>query len=390
MSFPKKPALALLGLVIVGVGLTACASNSGPGAGDGGTDGTVPGIDGGPTDGGPAGTDGGPSTDGGPECACRTLPASCTAPAANEPVFSPDVSGDFQGQLFDAIACATTSLDVAIYRTSWDCIVDALVAKLTADPDIEIRLVIDDDECPLDAGGTRMCPLSRIATSPRVTIVDDSRSGLMHHKFIIADGTRVWTSSANFSFASFCTDYNNAIIVDQAEIVAGFQAELERHMTGAFGPVAPAEPITGGGWRLYFSPESPTTSPSRWFTDLIAAIDAATTSIEILTNAWTRTEVSDAIVAARARGVTVRALVDNTYVDDAPAQALLAAGIEVRAENIHHKVMIIDGTRVIMGSANWSQNSWSNNETSLWADDPAIATSFHAEFERIWPLATVP
>jgi hypothetical protein len=323
-------------------------------------------------------------------CPCPVLPTTCTPTAGDTPVFAPP-NDETLDQLFALLACATTSIRVAIYETDWDCLVDALLAKLAAAPGITLEMVIDDDRCPVGTDGLLTCPLSRLAGRTGVTIVPDNRSGLMHHKFALFDDTRLWVSSANFTRWSFCTDYNNSIVVDQAEIVARFGAVFRRlFVDGVFGPVAPEAPVTGGAYTVYFSPESPATLPARWFNDLVTEVGTATTTIDVLINAWTREEVSTALIAAHGRGVTVRAVVEDMYLADAPAQALITAGIPVRAESVHDKVMIIDGRLVLTGSANWSANAWSNNENSLWIDDDAVGAAYRAEFERVYATARIP
>ena len=49
--------------------------------------------------------------------------------------------------------------------------------------------------------------------------------------------------------------------------------------------------------------------------------------------------------------------------------------------------MIIDGATVVTGSANWSENAWSNNENSLWITDTTIAAAFTAEFDAAYATA---
>ncbi|MBN1770425.1 MAG: hypothetical protein JXB32_04120 [Deltaproteobacteria bacterium] len=325
-----------------------------------------------------------------PACPCPTLPTTCTAPAADVPTFTPPNEAMLD-QLFGLLACADSSVRLAIYETDWDCVVDALLAKLAADTDIVFELVIDDDRCPREGGGALTCPLSRLETSARVSIALDNRSGLMHHKFALFDDARLWVGSANLTQWSFCTDSNNAIVVNEPAIVAAYGTVFRRmFVDGTFGPVAPEEPVADGAYKVYFSPESPSTSPSRWFNDLVAAIGTAATSAEAMINAFTRTEVSDALIAAHGRGVTVRAVVQNMYIDDAPAQALLAAGIPLHTGEMHSKVLVLDGQTVITGSANWSANAWSNNENSLWITDTTIAAAYHAEFERVWAATSPP
>ena len=66
-------------------------------------------------------------------------------------------------------------------------------------------------------------------------------------------------------------------------------------------------------------------------------------------------------------------LVSHLYADDAPAQAVLADGIPIRRDNIHDKVIIIDGVSVATGSANYSMAADRNNENSIWIDDATVS-----------------
>src|SRR5262249_54954035 len=156
---------------------------------------------------------------------CPQLPSSCAMPVAGVPSFSPD--GEMKTQLFGLLACANRTIRGAIYQTSWTCIVDAMAQRLAASSTLTIDLVVDDQECPL-TNGTRQCALSAIQNHPRVTIADDQRSDLMHDKFLIVDGQELWVGSPNFTSISFCTDNNNAIIIDRPEIVSAYRGEFDR------------------------------------------------------------------------------------------------------------------------------------------------------------------
>lgn len=64
-----------------------------------------------------------------------------------------------------------------------------------------------------------------------------------------------------------------------------------------------------------------------------------------------------------------------------------------RVASVHSKVLVVDATTVVTGSANWSENAWSNNENSLWIADSSVAGAYVAEFERVFlsapPVAPV-
>ncbi|MBF51443.1 MAG: hypothetical protein CL813_00585, partial [Confluentimicrobium sp.] len=137
---------------------------------------------------------------------------------------------------------------------------------LARDPDLTVRVVVDDDNC-----GPGSCVIDEITPADRVTVVRDDRSGLMHHKWVIADGARLWVGSANWTERSFCVDHNDALVIEQPEIVARYREIFERMATeGTFGPVAPEEPTTAGAYTVYFSPESPTTMAPAWLTAMVA------------------------------------------------------------------------------------------------------------------------
>jgi hypothetical protein len=380
----------VLGLLALGCsGRAVPREDAGGGGGDdagrptadaGAQDAGPTGMDAGPPD---AGVDAGPPDAGPPPCDCPPFPTSCTPPAADTPVFTPDAEA-LAGQLFDVVACADETLQIAIYDWTWECLADAVQLAIDEDPDLRVEIVVDDTICePGD------CLADTLSPSERVTVVRDTRSSeLMHHKYVIADGERLWVTSGNLTWFSFCSDHNNGIVVEQPAIVARYQAIFERMFTDVtFGPVDPEAPVSGGVYTAYFSPETPASQPAAWQEAMVAAIAAAETSVEVMISAWTRTEISDALVAAHEAGVAVRALVSNVYADDAPAQALRAAGVDVRRGKIHDKVLILDGRTVVTGSANWSRNAWSNNENSLWIDDATVAAAYQGEFEEVFAIA---
>jgi phosphatidylserine/phosphatidylglycerophosphate/cardiolipin synthase-like enzyme len=270
-------------------------------------------------------------------------------------------------------------------------VVDALSARLDADPDLLVDIVMDDDRCARGSDGKLSCELSRLEGRDRVTIVDDARSRYMHHKFAVIDGTYLWTGSGNLTSRSLCSDFNDAIVVDRAEIVAAYEAEFDRMFTGReFGPRPPMPPYAGGPYTVYFGPESPIAEPPSWHDEILSAIEGATVSIDLLVFAWTHTDIADALIAAYGRGVLIRGVVAPSYANDPPALAAVAAGIPIRTASVHSKVLILDGARVVTGTPNWSQNAWANDEASLWIDGAPLAAAYTDRFDEIWAISLPP
>lgn len=334
-------------------------------------------ADAGPRDSGVGPTDSGPPDAGPLPCACPPFPSSCTPPPANVPAFTPGPDAAL-GQAFDVIACARSSLQIAMYEAEWSCIGDAIATALARNPDLTVEVVVDDERC---AAGS--CIFDALA-GDRLTIVRDARSAYMHHKLVIADGERVWVGSANFSERSFCADHNSSLVVDQAEIVDAYEALFAELRGGGFGPMA-RTPVVSPPYTLYVSPQSPTTAPADWQNEIVAAIEAAGpgSEIRVMMNAWTVVEYAAALAAARDEGANVRVLVSHVYANDAPAQELLEAGVEIRRDAIHDKVIVIDDV-VFTGSANWSANARSNNENVLRIEDAAVAAAYRAEADRVF------
>lgn len=363
----------------------------GDGGGGGGDNDASPALDGGvPVSDAGEGIDAGDAPDAGPPdagtpaCACPTLPTSCTPPALNQPVFT---LGDDEllQQLFGVIACAESSLDLAIYQGDWECLSGAISSRLEADSDLTVRIVVDNESCSVGD-----CFADDLEAHPRVTLVRDTRVGsLMHHKVVVADGQRMWVGSANFSEFSFCSDHNNGLVLEESEIVGRYLTEFDRMFGGDFSPIdaVDGEGTTSGIYTLYFSPVSPTDTPGPWFSAMEDAISEATTSIDIMTNAWTRQEIANAILNRldAVPELSVRVLVSDLYADDLPAQLLAADGrIDIRRGRFHDKVMLIDEDTVVTGSANWSRNAWSNNEVQLWVADTNAAAVYTAEFDAVF------
>jgi phosphatidylserine/phosphatidylglycerophosphate/cardiolipin synthase-like enzyme len=123
---------------------------------------------------------------------------------------------------------------------------------------------------------------------------------------------------------------------------------------------------------------------------LIAAIGATTATLDIAVFEFNRRNISDAVVAAAARGVRVRMVGDGDEVTDEGYVALAAAGIPIvnrrpRDRIMHNKFAVMDGRFVWTGSTNWSDNDvLRNNNNALLIDSPQLAERFTREFLEMW------
>jgi len=132
-------------------------------------------------------------------------------------------------------------------------------------------------------------------------------------------------------------------------------------------------------------------------TAIIQAIDGARKSLDIALFSFTDDQLGDAVVRAARRGVTVRAILgaDQDKMFGGEYEKLVSAGIPVVIVGIpglfHHKFALIDGTRVITGSYDWSDIADKENYENVVFISCSVPTAnltvperYAMEFNRFW------
>src|SRR5688572_365951 len=88
-------------------------------------------------------------------------------------------------------------------------------------------------------------------------------------------------------------------------------------------------------------------SPGRLDERLVRRIDGASRTVDLAGYDIGLTNVADALIRAKERGLRVRAVTDSDNLGNPAVQRLLAAGIPVvddkRMALMHHKFVVIDG-----------------------------------------------
>ncbi len=143
---------------------------------------------------------------------------------------------------------------------------------------------------------------------------------------------------------------------------------------------------------IYFTePDNPNSNNYRGGPDaaLAAAIDEARFSIDAAIyhlNLWS---IRDALIAAHARGVTVRVVTESNNLDEAEMQDLIEAGIPVigdrRESLMHNKFVVIDGHEVWTGSMNFTVNgAYKNDNHLLRVRSSRLAENYISEFNEMF------
>ncbi len=139
---------------------------------------------------------------------------------------------------------------------------------------------------------------------------------------------------------------------------------------------------------VYFSPRGGVAAA------LVAAIADSQDTIDVEMYYFTSVPLGDALIAAAARGVRVRVVLDEGQLGHPYAQGprLADAGAAVRYEHsrglLHPKLAIFDGARAALGSYNWTRRAEEENvEVLMFVDEPEYITAFRQHFAAVWASA---
>jgi phosphatidylserine/phosphatidylglycerophosphate/cardiolipin synthase-like enzyme len=301
---------------------------------------------------------------------------------------------DYHGGVDEVIAAAIGqvrgTLDIAAFEWNNPTITQAVLDAHNRG--VRVRMVVDDEHALEDDHST----INQMIEAG-IPVVDDSRTGLMHNKFMIMDSTTVWTGSMNYTINGAYRNNNNVLALRSRRVVEAFQNNFnEMFEDRVFGQRGSQDhsvsfnqdgvPIT-----VLFSPEGEVVP------QLIDRLNRAQHSIHFMTFSFTLDEVGQTLLAKAMEGVEVRGIFElrgsRTQFSQLPP--LFCAGLNVLQDGnpftFHHKVFVVDETVVLTGSFNISANATNrNDENMVIIEDPDLAAQFIAEFERVRTQAEVP
>jgi phosphatidylserine/phosphatidylglycerophosphate/cardiolipin synthase-like enzyme len=153
-------------------------------------------------------------------------------------------------------------------------------------------------------------------------------------------------------------------------------------------PAKPAPPVVDkeAQCELRFSPDGGCTAA------IVEELEDAEKTIQVLAYSFTSDPITEALLRAKARGVEVRAIIDNgrTAEKSGDVFKLYQAGVEAYSDGAHaiqhQKVILIDAdtprARVILGSFNFTGAAeHSNSENLMIVKDQEVAKAFATNWE---------
>ena len=308
----------------------------------------------------------------------------------------PDNKADHSSSLDEKLTAfinqAQSSVDMAIYQLDLENVTQAMInAKKRG---VTVRVVTGTDIIQDPKENPSFKEMQKVG----IPVVDGNPNAIMHDKFVVVDKKAVWSGSWNFTENDTYRYNNNGIEMYSPELAKNYTVAFEKRFNDKkFG--AQAKPggttqkltINGTPVESYFAAEDDVQSA------IVARLKSATQTIDFMAFSFTDDKMG-AMVQERAKaGVKVRGVFENTGSDTEYSEygGMKKAGLDVWQDGnpylMHHKIFIVDGKTVVLGSFNFSENAETqNDENLLIVDDPSLAQQFTAEFGRVYDQAKNP
>jgi phosphatidylserine/phosphatidylglycerophosphate/cardiolipin synthase-like enzyme len=329
-------------------------------------------------------------------------------------------AGDYvlEREIVGFIDEAQLTLDIAVQEIRWReegawPIADAIFRA--AERGVQVRVIVEADYYDDEHSGNATL-FHAFEVAENIEARPDENSATFHNKFVIRDAggadAALLTGSANFTDTGVRANYNHIVIVNFPPVDGAapsyyamrerYQEEFDEAWGGVFGDHDPAEePLTcwiGRTYtRVYFSPDN---DPDDHLLDLLCdakdSLDVMvftfSSNSPLMAGIINRCFTWDHQAARREeapRGVRI-ALESQQAQYWSASPALCAIGAPVKLEidpdrKLHHKVAIIDGRRVVLGSYNWTRPAnEENDENTLVLSNRDVADLFTEAFDELW------
>ena len=231
-----------------------------------------------------------------------------------------------------------------------------------------------------------------------IPIVGGNPNAIMHNKFVVVDRSAVWLGSWNFTENDTYRYNNDAVLIQSPALAENYTVTFEKMFVdkkfGAQrkpGGTTPRLTIAGVSVESYFAPEDKVVEK------IVPRLMSAAHTIDFMAFSFTEDRLGAAVLSRAKAGVQVRGVFENTGSDTQYSEygKMKKEGLDVWQDGnpylMHHKVFLIDGKTVVLGSFNFSQNAEEENDENLVIiDDASLAGQFEAEFGRVYDLAKNP
>ncbi len=297
---------------------------------------------------------------------------------------------DLEDVIVTFIGGAKESLAVAVQELESEPIARAIVAARQRG--VRIRMVLEGDYLiahrpaadPFDMEEMERHDPNRalIAALWRagIDVRTDYNPKIFHQKFIIRDiegDARLLTGSTNFTLTGTHANLNHVVVFDGKRMADAYQKEFDEIWTGTFGrarsrhePHPPEPRLAGVALKVVFAPDHmPEMEIMKQMLKARERIDFA-----IFTFAQS-SGIDDAMIALARTGLKVRGIADARQGNQgwAASRPLHENGVDFFLASrdagdvgkLHHKLMVIDGQVLIVGSFNYTEPANMLNDENI-------------------------
>lgn len=253
--------------------------------------------------------------------------------------------------------------------------------------------------------------LNYISGSPNINVLTPSEDVLaVHAKYFIVDNRVVFVGSQNWSYSAVQNNHEVGLLLGNEQIAGAYTCIFENGWEEAGGEIRGAS-YWEADW-IYPVASGPAMPPeARNTIDVFEnIINSAQESVRVYIYVFSTgsgvNPLATALLSAAERGVEVQLMTDAWYYSDLwPGEDLddsidfserleeLAevGGISVKTINLgqysraHQKVVVADGERAYVGSANWTSSSmYERREVGVAFEDSTLAATLSESFDTYW------
>jgi phosphatidylserine/phosphatidylglycerophosphate/cardiolipin synthase-like enzyme len=320
------------------------------------------------------------------------------------------IDGKAASQLVKFIQGAKHSLDVAIYdmRNA-----DVLRTLKSMSKKVQLHILYDAGK----AGGNSTTVDPKVSTTAQAIKaaglsafaqpVKEKGGHLMHDKFIVRDGTSVWSGSGNFTNGGLLLQDNHFFTMDSSVVAAAYSKTFgdlgspghsASHTVGVASPPTKVKigniPLT-----IFFSTQVGATEGIE--AEIQNRLKGAK-KIRVIAMLISDQGILGSLLALKNKDIKgvldpheMKVVMKNKGADPnfwfANGDARFVAanshafnGTGDKNDFMHNKLMIIDDKMVITGSYNFSENAEANDENLLIFESPALAGAYNKYFNVLF------
>lgn len=277
--------------------------------------------------------------------------------------------------VLDEITNARCSIDLSMYLLSDEEILAALSSASVRG--VEVRVILEQQ--PFNTYGGQEDIFSQLQNVGIQVVWSPSTFTFTHAKYMVIDDQVLIVTNQNFTGSGFASNREFGVVTTDRNLVTQAAAVFEADWSGQTDVVGISTLIV-----------SPINSRAR----ILELINGAKESVWLYAEVLRDEQITQALDNAADRGVDVRVIVNPTADEEDVPYFLdaMSHGVQVRTLDkpyVHAKAILIDGSRALIGSQNYSSTSLDQNrELGMILTEAGSIKRIERTYLQDWSRAT--